>query len=276
MDAEVTAPGVPTPESSSRPRGSCCCSGGHARSKRGRQSPSPIPPRKQLRGPNLPPIRQPSVEAEVPSPPLPQFSDIPPLSSVASIAGSGCSCGLTCTCPGCVEHRGAAFVSKDFRDCKDGCGTCVDESLRELPIPGASNPAAGPSSFIDAFFAQAASLPLPPTQRAQRINLDPTNVTVYPSGLFSAESKDRGERGAAFGLVKLPKLSCCAGRCGCPGDSCGCGTGCQGCCDNNEAIFKSPTISNVAPPVANHAEVPATRPIRSCCANKASASSSAR
>ncbi len=267
-------------DGTSRPQGSCCGSRPRAnltQSKRQRQSPSPIPPRKQLRGPDLPPIHQPSLETELPLlPSPPQFPEIPPLSHVTSIAGSGCSCGFTCTCPGCIEHRGVEHASKGFRDCADGCGTCVDESLRELPhvADAGSSPSAGSSSsFIDAFFARAASLPLPPAQRMQGINLDPTNITVYPTNLFNSESGNLEIRGAAFGLVKLPKLQCCSGKCGCAGGTCGCGTGCRGCCEENQTVLKSPTLAPAMQLAANpHAAqeilVPPTKPVRSCCANK--------
>ncbi|KAJ7218434.1 hypothetical protein GGX14DRAFT_560771 [Mycena pura] len=51
---------------------------------------------------------------------------VPPMSTITSLAGSGCSCGLECACPGCVEHHGPEHVDRDRPGCADGCGTCVD------------------------------------------------------------------------------------------------------------------------------------------------------
>ncbi|KAH9836792.1 uncharacterized protein C8Q71DRAFT_59632 [Rhodofomes roseus] len=184
----------------------------------------------------LPPIRYPGMSHSE-STSLPVFPPIPPLSEIASLAGSGCCCGVECTCPGCVQHRGPVHASEDFPDCEDGCGTCVDnESGVGLPSPGAGSSSSsaklGPGTqpnFIDAFFARAASLPLPPATRMA--GLDAMNVTVYPSTLFSGGVREREERRAAFGLVSIPPLECgCAGGCGCPAGRCGCGDGCAGCC----------------------------------------------
>ncbi len=228
-------------EKESRP--SCCQpsrpSSPPAKRRRHRsRSKSPSPTSNIQKGPSLPPILciLPT-SALSPALPPPEFPAIPPLNAVASLAGTGCTCGFDCTCPGCVEHRGPQHAEKHSHNCPDGCNTCVDHSLiMELPksttygtIP------ATPSvpSFMEAFLARAAALPLPPSQRASTINLDPTNVTVYPTSLFDGKNK-LDERGPAFGLVQLPKLECCAGRCGCPGDSCGCGTACDGCCANDE------------------------------------------
>ncbi|KAI8983201.1 hypothetical protein BD414DRAFT_490242 [Trametes punicea] len=86
------------------------------------------------------------------------------------------------------------------------------------------------TSFIDAFFARAAALPPPPPSRTRAGALDPMNVVVYPSDLFSGDAERRKERGAAFGLVEVPKLEChCPGGCGCPEGRCACGDSCTGC-----------------------------------------------
>ncbi|KZT68751.1 hypothetical protein DAEQUDRAFT_727393 [Daedalea quercina L-15889] len=188
------------------------------------------------RGLQLPPIRYPGLPSGSSSPvaAVPVFPPIPSLREIASFAGSGCCCGVECACPGCIQHRGPSYASKDVPDCVDGCGTCVDnESGVALPSPhtGASS-SVDPglnTNFIDAFFARAALLPPPPTTRTAA--LDATNVTVYPTTLFKGDPKDRGARGAAFGLVSLPPLQCgCGGGCGCPAGRCGCGESCGGCC----------------------------------------------
>lgn len=195
-----------------------------------------FPPLDDNRGPQLPPLRYSSTSDDPchTSGPVPTFPPIPSLREIASLAGSGCCCGVECACPGCVEHRGPAHASTELPDCADGCGTCVDNvGGVSLPSPRLSStadtaPRAQPN-FIDAFFARAAALPLPPAKRTAA--LDATNVTVYPATLFRGDVKDREARGAAFGLVSVPPLRCgCLGGCGCPAGKCGCGEGCGGCC----------------------------------------------
>ncbi|KIJ68846.1 hypothetical protein HYDPIDRAFT_147486 [Hydnomerulius pinastri MD-312] len=163
---------------------------------------------------------------------VPDFSVMPPLSTIKSIAGSGCTCGLRCACPGCVEHRGPEHALKEHNACGEGCGHCVDHAAG-IELPGQDLSSSG-GSLVDIFFARAASLPNPPTIR--RSGMDPGNVTVYPSELFSGSSRDVEERGVAFGLVKIPKLECCGGQCGCPSDGCQCGQSCNGCCGNHHAV----------------------------------------
>jgi hypothetical protein len=191
-------------------------------------------------GPVLPPLLLPLTPCSTP----PEFPTIPPLSTVASLAGTGCTCGFDCTCPGCVEHRGPERTSTAHAGCPE-CGTCVDNQYNlELPpstaygaasVSVASDPA---MSFIDTFFARvAATIPPPPMSRASAsaASFDPMNITVYPPSLFFGEGSRLDEQGPAFGLVQLPKLECCSGKCGCPGDTCDCGQECDGCCATHEA-----------------------------------------
>ncbi|KAK7678034.1 hypothetical protein QCA50_018975 [Cerrena zonata] len=265
----------PSPETDNQPSPitveptrSCCQSKTTSKRKdRSSRSPTP-PPSTKHRGPSLAPIHiSPTLNfTSIPSPlPTPNFPTIPPLSSVAALAGSGCTCGFRCTCPGCVEHRGPQHASKEYGDCTDGeCTTCVDhDGGVELPSVhshhstqargggsccGSSNPkplislrAPTPElvssglSFVDSFFARAPFISLPPAppQRARRgtLTLDPTDTTTYPSMLFTGGLKHLAERGPAFGLVSVPKLQCCAGKCGCPDGSCGCDHTCGGCAD---------------------------------------------
>ncbi|KAH7883980.1 hypothetical protein F5I97DRAFT_1628164 [Phlebopus sp. FC_14] len=173
---------------------------------------------------SLPPILASSSSGS--SSQMPDFPVIPPLSAIKSIAGTGCTCGLKCSCPGCIEHRGPEHAQKEHKDCKDGCTHCVDNDGGI-----ALRPATG-STLVDLFFARAASLPNPPTNRRACVN--PSDVTVYPSELFWGSSKEAEERGVVFGLVKIPKLECCGGQCGCPADdSCQCGRSCSGCCGSH-------------------------------------------
>lgn len=171
---------------------------------------------------------------------------IPPLSAIASFAGSGCTCGVECSCPGCEEHRGPAHVDRTHRSCSSGCNHCVDSQMG-IALPGLE-----PSptvSMIDQFLRRAASLPAPPPNRRMGIgaDLDPANVMTYPRA-----ARDTEERAIAFGLISLPKLECCAGKCACAADSCHCGDSCNGSCAEN-----------------NTPALPRAPPARSCCASKA-------
>jgi hypothetical protein len=130
---------------------------------------------------DLPPVH---THSPIPTSPsssktVPEFTVIPPFSTFKSIAGSGCTCGLRCACPGCMEHRGPVHASED---CAHGCHHCVDYLAGiELPIPGQS---ASRPSMIDQFFTRAAALPTPPTNRKGGVELDPTDITIYPVDLF--------------------------------------------------------------------------------------------
>ena len=148
----------------------------------------------------------------------------PVLPGVESI----CTCGPSCACLGCREHRGAAAVGED---CPDGCDHCVDRRLLSLPTSSSF------SLFVPSSPRTLPSLPSPPRARLLKgIQLDPTNITVYPPSVLSNAKAAR-----AVGLVKLPPLVCCAGQCSCPADACGCGTNCvgsSGCAGSHRAPQK--------------------------------------
>jgi hypothetical protein len=204
-------------------------------------------------GPELPPIY---LDTAVSTPVELTFPTMPPMSTITSIAGSGCTCGVHCGCPGCVEHRGAEYASKDRRDCADGCGTCVDHQSGVA----LSNSESG-TNFLDKFFARAATLPAPPVNRKMGfgMDLDPMNVMVYPDA-----ARDAGERGVAFGLVNIPKLECCGGRCGCPDGTCGCGKSCQGRCADHVGKEQVMPLHLVTTPSVQRTSIAAG----SCCAGK--------
>lgn len=303
VDAQAHDPSLKQSIKAKQKNSRSCCSSSPTSSppsKRPRRRSSSKPSEKAVdaheqRGPSLPPIisgpfaSSGSLSSTDHPAGFPGFPVIPSLSTIASLAGTGCTCGFDCTCPGCVEHRGPEHADKeDHTDCPDGCSTCIDHHLRdELPKTSpfgattasvSSTSASGESSspsFLDVFFARAAaSIPRPPSQRASTITLDPTNITVYPTSLFSLQTNGTqllDERGPAFGLVRLPKLECCAGRCGCPGDSCACGTNCDGCCaeHHGEEDWASGKQAHILP--TEDEVVTMTAPsagdvVRSCCA----------
>lgn len=195
--------------SSDSPHGSCCVD----------EQPSVLDATPSVRL-ELPPI----VTGPIPPISVPEFPAIPPLSTIKSIAGSGCTCGFDCTCPGCIEHRTPRHAEKHHKDCSEGCGHCVDRTAG-IELPGQDASSYG-GTLVDSFFARAAALPNPPPNR--RSELDPGDITVYPCELFLGSSTEADGRGVAFGLVKIPKL-CCRGQCSCPAGGCQCGPSCDGC-----------------------------------------------
>ena len=208
---------------------------------------SPVP------GPSLAPI---SVPHNVPN-----FPIIPPISTMKSLAGSGCTCGLYCACPGCFEHRGPEHASDSRPDCASGsCGDCVDRSTTVES-----------TSIMAQFFARAAAMPAPPQSRHRfwGTDIDPLNVLVYPPNLFQVPEDEECDqrqsadgRHAAFGLVKIPKLECCGGHCSCPEDGCSCGSSCGGRCGDHR--------TDTTTALSSAAGVEAA-PLKSCCSNRVAA-----
>ena len=149
-------------------------------------------------GPDLAPIR---LSPSSPFPPsIPDFPSMPSMSEISLLAGSGCTCGVLCACPGCDEHNSVADTGKR---CGDGCGACIDPSI-EVALPHATQAKEG-TNFLDRFFAQAAALPPPPAHRKMNTyDLDPMNTRIF-SHSSSSQPLD-------FGVVNLPKLKC-DGRC---------------------------------------------------------------
>ncbi|PPQ98890.1 hypothetical protein CVT24_003521 [Panaeolus cyanescens] len=208
-----------------------------------RASPSP--------GPELPPILIASLASGSISKSfsMPSFDYMPPMSEISSLAGSGCTCGVQCACPGCAEHRSSDDPSRERKNCADGCGMCIDPSVEDTFIKMRQPHSGSNTSFLDQFFARAASLPSPPPNRQMSALLDPMNTTVFANN-------------ASTTAVNLPKLECCGGSCSCPPGGCTCGGSCVGCCADEKERSKSP-------PLSRSVSVPEERPtqsIRSCCA----------
>jgi len=185
------------------------------------------------------------------------------------LAGTGCSCGFECACPGCIEHRVPPSSTDtqenpNLRPCSDGCSHCVDRlGGVALPVPGPDSQQPPPRGTLESFLSRAASLPLPPKNRPA--DIDPTNVTVFPASLFSVDlggidNSSGGYGGrqekarSAWGLVDVPKLECCGGACGCPDGRCGCGASCAGCCVEGDAPSNPSGPSTLTEPM-------------SCCTN---------
>ncbi|KAF9056407.1 hypothetical protein BJ165DRAFT_512390 [Panaeolus papilionaceus] len=183
-------------------------------------------------GPELAPIliSSPAPDSTVKSFTMPTFDYMPPMSEISSLAGSGCTCGVECACPGCVEHRGSDDPSRERKNCEDGCGMCIDRSVEDTFIKMRQPLSGSSTSFLDQFFARAASLPSPPPHRQMSTLLDPMNTTVYTNNPLPLG-------------VNLPKLECCGGRCSCPAGDCTCGGSCAGCCADEKERSKSPLLS---------------------------------
>ena len=139
---------------------------------------------------DLPPLVFPEVPGTTPV--------VPPFSTFTTLAGTGCTCGLTCQCPGCPTHHSRPGVDSGNAQEQD-CMTCVDPTLHVIDRSG-SRGSYMESPILEKFFAIAQRVPPPPT------------VGGRP--------------------VELPKL-CCGGSCVC-GGACGCSRDCTGCCGFNE------------------------------------------
>ncbi|KIY71892.1 copper-fist-domain-containing protein [Cylindrobasidium torrendii FP15055 ss-10] len=176
---------------------------------------------------------------------VPTFDTIPSISNIMSIEGSGCTCGLSCSCLGCTEHRGEEHADKDHGCCNDGsCRTCED-NRHGLELPP-------PSGALQNFYALAKRLPEPP-KTGLGVSIDP--MRVYGSQWDSWATRQS---------VQLPKLDCCGGNCGCPGGKCGCGKQCDGCCDQHTAQETSSSSIPQSSSVPNEAS-PVVAPKKSCC-----------
>ncbi|KAF8912894.1 hypothetical protein CPB84DRAFT_481471 [Gymnopilus junonius] len=203
-------------------------------------------------GPALPPILYNPFSSQ--PPPTPNFPSMPPMSEITSLAGTGCTCGLQCSCPGCVEHRGRQHINHERRDCADGCGTCIDPTIG-MALPNPTGSSTSGTSVLDIFFARAAALPPPPSHRKMSsYDLDPMDTSSYAD-----PTRASGSKSFAFRAVNLPKLECCGGECSCPNGECSCRVSCAGCCLNNAettAVEPIPLASN-------------NTPLRSCCSREA-------
>ncbi|KAF9780535.1 hypothetical protein BJ322DRAFT_1012015, partial [Thelephora terrestris] len=212
-------------------RKSCCAS---------KHQPDNVKDSGLIRGPDLPRLLidpEHTFSSRRDAPPLTTPASIPSIKSVILLAGTGCSCGFECACPGCVEHRVPSSSTEtqegpNLRSRSDDCPHCVDR-LGGVALPEPDSPSQRPS-IIESFINRMPSLPPPPKNRSAHI--DPTNVTVFPAGLFSARS--------AWGLVDIPRLECCGGACGCPDGRCGGGSSCAGCCVEGDDSSDSPGGSN--------------------------------
>ena len=148
-------------------------------------------------GPDLAPIRLSPSSSFPPS--IPDFPSMPSMSEISLLAGSGCTCGVLCACPGCVEH-----TTDTGKRCGDGCGACIDPSI-EVTLPHPTPSQTKESTFLDRFFARAAALPPPPAQRKMSsYHLDPMDTHIFPQSSSSQPLN--------IGVVNLPKLEC-DGRC---------------------------------------------------------------
>lgn len=79
--------------------------------------------------------------------------------------------------------------------------------------------------------SSSASLPPPPLS-TRPYNLDPNNLSVLPRSAFLGGDESR----AAFGLMQVPKLECCFGRCRCPPGECTCMSDCCGCVRSQDLL----------------------------------------
>ena len=216
-------------------------------------------------------------------PPAADFAQSPSVQADFPTASDGlykahtadkCYCGHQCACPDCALHRGigsSTGVGASGKGHEGPCRECVDHE-GGVEMPGHKPK----SSILDQFFARAASLPVPPSGgRARNGNLDPMNVTVLPPNLITrSKSAFDSEIERAFGLINIPKLECCGGRCSCPKSKCECGEDCGGCCvddgKSHDPLVTSTSgtahDSDIRLPIAEKTSYANTSEIRgSCC-----------
>ena len=144
-----------------------------------RKPPSPAPTSAPVL--DLPPLIFPEV--------LRPTAVVPPFSTFSTLAGSGCTCGLTCQCPDCPRHsNGKSGAGED-------CMNCVDQSLRVIDRSGDWK---FQSPALEKFFAVAERVPPPPVVGGKPVEI-PKLCCAGSCG--------------------------CAGACGCGGDCNGC---CEG------------------------------------------------
>ena len=152
-----------------------------------RASPTPVlPPAKRPCSPvptstpvlDLPPLLFPDISRPA--------TVVPPFSTFTTLAGSGCTCGLTCQCPDC--HSNAK--SSTGGDCMN----CVDPSLRVIDRSSNYNFPIK-STVLENFFAVAERVPRPPVVGGKPVEI-PKLCCAGSCG--------------------------CAGACGCGGDCNGC------------------------------------------------------
>jgi len=122
-----------------------------------------------------------------------------------------CSCGSSCACPGCAEHRGSAVASASSESCPSSCTSCFDCSAGSAPYHA-----------VNEWMRSAVSPLSPPPHIHGSRSAD---ILTYPSTIWTNEDAARSS-----GLVKFPALECCGGQCQCPPNRCGCVDDCCGCC----------------------------------------------
>ena len=153
-------------------------------------------------------------------------SDLPPIS---------CDCGPTCSCPGCVIHRGPSAIPQGLESCVNPatCTSCMDCTMLTAVD---NNPAM--DEFLRRFAAEAPSnesgstLPGPgpslygaeqPSQQPPQ-PFDPAMWQTY--ALWSSLQNQLSGPPPPEDATSV----CCAGQCKCPPGMCACPSDCCGCC----------------------------------------------
>lgn len=166
---------------------------------------------------------------------------------------STCTCGDDCACPSCVQHGNPpaeGMEGVEHHGCGDSCNSFVPSltlpliqgfegaDRRSLPfslrrcfacsshvaMPANLSSRAAMQTVADLLAASSSKVP-PPPLLSRPHELDPTNLSVLPPSAFLGGDESR----AAFGLLEIPKLECCTGKCRCPPGECTCMSDCCGC-----------------------------------------------
>ncbi|KAA1474459.1 hypothetical protein DENSPDRAFT_931674 [Dentipellis sp. KUC8613] len=145
-----------------------------------------------------------------------------------------CSCGDSCSCPGCVRHRGVTAWNADACTTTIACPTCFTCSLPIAPTTPPTTPTAGfiPPQF-EALDDWIRNIPtVNPTMYPPEMDPNTFGFPDAPMILEPDASQDMSPVNAMSTECCRGKCQCLPGYCVCPGDCCGCCQGCQ--CDGHE------------------------------------------
>jgi len=149
-----------------------------------------------------------------------------------------CSCGESCACPGCFEHRGSSAAIQALVDmsASNGCvnpSTC--SSCLECSVIIGSTSETSPTDIqnIDEWFRQLTAPSPLPSDGSQPLAYA---VQQQMQTMTSTSLSQHGDSYVACGEWVHKQFNgaseCCGGSCKCPPGLCSCASNCYGCGQN--------------------------------------------